>query len=76
MVRPPLANATLDCGFQFAAEAFIILRRTRNETLSVVAVRINNLNCLRSEETAMPRLTDHRSLITYHSVRFGRLAQW
>ena len=41
-----------------------------NKAPSVVAMCVCNLNCLRSEETEMPRLTDQRSLITYHSLRF------
>jgi hypothetical protein len=49
--------------------------RVHNVTL-LVALRVSNLNCLRSEETEMARLTYHCSLITYHSPRFGRLAQW
>jgi hypothetical protein len=43
MVRPPLANATLDCGFQFAAEAFIILRRGSNETSALHRVHATKL---------------------------------
>jgi hypothetical protein len=32
--------------------------------------------CCAFQETEMHRLTDHHSLITYHSLRIGRLAQW
>ena len=32
--------------------------------------------CSAFQETEMLRLTDHHSLITYHSLRIGRLAQW
>jgi hypothetical protein len=57
--------------FNKRAELFVGLH---NETLSVVAMRVSNLNCLRSEETEMPRLTYHHSPITYHFLRIGAVS--